>query len=311
MNWRSSTMMILGTMVVAGCSFGPRFDAAMPQVRSVPVLADLTPAQSLVQGRTYLAARQYGLAIELFKTAARDPAQRADSLNGLAVAYDGIGRADLAERYFQEALAARPGDPRLRANLARFYAVSGQSDKRRDLLAAAVPARTVPDVPAAVAEPAAGPAPQDGGEAPAAAALVAAEAPVIGGASPLDRLFQPLLVNASLPPIPAREGTADAAPLTVACQHPRGQSPARDGHAMKMLRISMGEVFILSEPAGAACTVEGGVAVAETAEPPASRLSNSEYLGLVAAYLDQMNRTRAATEFLALWRAAFRASEPA
>ena len=136
MNWRSSTMMILGTMVVAGCSFGPRFDAAMPQVRSVPVLADLTPAQSLVQGRTYLAARQYGLAIELFKTAARDPVQRADSLNGLAVAYDGIGRADLAERYFQEALAARPGDPRLRANLARFYAVSGQSDKRRDLLAA-------------------------------------------------------------------------------------------------------------------------------------------------------------------------------
>ena len=90
---------LLGTLAVAGCSLGPRFEASLPQVRNVPVVANLA------RGRSFLGARQYGLAIELFKSASRDPALRTESLNGLAVAYDAIGRRDIAERYFEEALA--------------------------------------------------------------------------------------------------------------------------------------------------------------------------------------------------------------
>lgn len=296
----SPRIAIAASFLLAGCSFGPRFEAALPQVRDVPVLANLSPAESLTQGRGFLAARQYGLAIELFKTASRDTALKADSLNGLAIAYDGIGRSDLAERYFQQALAARPNDARVRGNLARFYAASGQPEKRGALLAASnAEVRTVvADVPSIQAS-----------DAPVEPVVEdVAPAVVLGEHSPLDTLFEPLLVNASSP---GEQSTGPAGPsddVSVVCAADRGGSA---GGTMQMFRVGMGEVFIAAQPAGVTCAVVGAGDHAAGPADEDHRLSNKEYLGLVAAQLDQLNNRRVAIDISLLWRLAFGASEPA
>lgn len=273
-------------VLLAGCSFGPKLQTRLPQVRDVPVLAGLSPQESLARGRTFLASKNYGLAIELFKTAGRDPALEVDSLNGLAIAYDGIGRADLAERYFQKALALRSDDERTRRNLATFYATSGQQEKRRALLASAEAKPTAEKAVGASDEAAPG---------PVFAAIVAAPAETVSRAgldafSPLGSAFRPLLVSASLPSSrPAttdRPGASRAAVVCTGDLAGAASTPA-DG-TMIIFRLSVGEVFIAAQPAGETCYLDGGAAAAAPAQQVA--ISNKDYLGLLAAYLDQMNR---------------------
>ena len=49
------------------------------------------------------------------------PEHSAGATNGLAVAYLQLGRPDLAERFFKEAIALDPGNRKYQANLNRFY----------------------------------------------------------------------------------------------------------------------------------------------------------------------------------------------
>lgn len=266
---------------LASCSFGPRLQSALPQVRDVPVLANLTPRQSLDQARIFLSSRQYGLAIELFRGAGHDPALAVDSLNGLGIAYAGIGRNDLAERYFQKAMALRTDDERTRRNLATFYAQSGQGEKRAALMAsgdgwgsAASAAVKSPDEAADPAVHLAGlPADVRQGD--------------IRATSPLGNAFGPLLVPAGLP----GRAMADVKPgpeVSVVCTADRDAPSAPD--AMTLFRISIGEVFISSQPAGTSCVVYDQRGEA----PLVQAMTNRDYLGLVAAYLDQLNRLGAA-----------------
>lgn len=76
--------------------------------------------QRLAVGRLHLAANRPTKAITAFRQAAYDPRYAGEAYNGMAIAYDRIGRADLAERYFAEAVKASPGDERFARNLARF-----------------------------------------------------------------------------------------------------------------------------------------------------------------------------------------------
>lgn len=288
---------LIAAVSVTGCSLGPHLQTALPQVRDVPVLAGLSPNESLVRGRTFLASKQYGLAIELFKTASRDPALAADSFNGLAVAYDGIGRSDLAERYFQRALASRPDDQRTRRNLAAFYANSGQEDKRRQLLAGATPvapritvdaASTVEEGPVLANLPASLPPVQF------------AAVPALQTRSPLGAAFRPLLAGALVPSSPAP--AAVSGEVSIVCSKKDG-APAGEG-PMTIFRISIGEVFITAQPAGSNCVVEGAT-VPETVAATSAPMGNKEYLGLVAAYLDRLNAMQAAADVSLSWRAAF------
>lgn len=75
-------------------------------------------AQATAQGRAYLAAGQTGLAIQSFQQAlgANEPA--APALNGMGVAFARLGRYDVAERMFQEAMRVDPADGRYARNLA-------------------------------------------------------------------------------------------------------------------------------------------------------------------------------------------------
>lgn len=75
---------------------------------------------ALEEGRAYLRSGQISAAVASFKIAQLDPAAAADAKNGLGVAYAKLGRLDLADRYFREAIALRPSDDRFAANLLRM-----------------------------------------------------------------------------------------------------------------------------------------------------------------------------------------------
>lgn len=269
------------TLALTGCSFGPRLHSGFPEVRDVPVLANLSPAESLVRARGFLAARQYGLAIELFRTAGHDPSLELDSLNGLAIAYDGIGRGDLAERYFQKALALRTDDARTRRNLATFYATSKQQEKRLALLAD-TPVRSVqPPVAAADADAVRAQLPADAVTDTDVHAMADLPAP-----SPLGTAFRPLLAQAGLAGHIAPVAMPVTTDISVICtvREPAAASRVVDD-VVKMFRISVGEVFITTEPGGASCSLAEPAAKA----PGPQQVSNKAYLGFVAAYLQQLD----------------------
>ncbi len=294
--------MLLPVIALASCSFGPRLETSMPQIRSIPVLADLSAPDSLVRARTFLAAKQYGLAIELYKAASRDPALAAESLNGLAVAYDGIGRRDLAERYFQRALAARPGDARTKRNLAVFYSTSGQDGKRLDLLAESASGKgafveTQADRPLATIA-----------DAPVAEISRSAALDV---RSPLGSSFRPLMVQASLVSAPGSTSipTAAAEPAIICMPDKDPGRPASDHTAVEVFRVSIGEIFILTRPNDASCSLQPGNDAGKRSGASPS-LSNREYLGLVADQLDRLNNGAVpVADISRLWRAVFWAQD--
>jgi tetratricopeptide (TPR) repeat protein len=71
----------------------------------------------LQRGRAQLAAGLEALAIESFRAEIRFNPDNMDAYNGLAVAYGRIGRNDLAQRYFEIALAKDPLNVKVQANL--------------------------------------------------------------------------------------------------------------------------------------------------------------------------------------------------
>jgi len=63
---------------------------------------------------------QISAAIASFSMALAAPEARAEAINGLAVAYAKLGRDDVADRYFREAAALDPNNPKFAANLLRL-----------------------------------------------------------------------------------------------------------------------------------------------------------------------------------------------
>ena len=74
----------------------------------------------LQRGRAQLDAGLDALAIESFRTEIRFDPDNVDAYNGLGVAYGRIGRNDLAQRYFEIALAKDPMNVKVQTNLAKL-----------------------------------------------------------------------------------------------------------------------------------------------------------------------------------------------
>lgn len=108
------------------------------------------PDGSLDKAVALLAHGDYALAIDEYRKALRDRPDDADALNGLAICYDQLGRFDLSDRYFEEALATAPREPAFYRNFARSLDRQGRSEDaanlRRDMAAmlamSTAPART-------------------------------------------------------------------------------------------------------------------------------------------------------------------------
>ena len=109
---------VAGTAVLTGCgsplSRIRLTGAATQELTAAPINSDLAA------GKRALADGQYGAAVAALRLARLDPGCAAEATNGLGVAYAQLGRDDLAERYFREAVAMDPQDRRFTANLARF-----------------------------------------------------------------------------------------------------------------------------------------------------------------------------------------------
>ena len=106
------------TFLVAGCASQ---QSIAPQYRLSAPSAQVAEGSSMLQrGRAQLDAGLDALAIESFRTEIRFDPDNVDAYNGLGVAYGRIGRNDLAQRYFEIALAKDPMNVKVQANLAKL-----------------------------------------------------------------------------------------------------------------------------------------------------------------------------------------------
>ncbi|WAT16704.1 tetratricopeptide repeat protein [Aurantiacibacter sp. MUD11] len=94
-------------------------------------------------GRLALDRGNFAEAIAAFSSARVEPSLLGPSLNGMGVAYAQLGREDLAERYFREAVRAAPTDERFAANLLRLQSRASRDQQVDVQLAAAQPTGVV------------------------------------------------------------------------------------------------------------------------------------------------------------------------
>lgn len=98
---------ILGLSVVAtllsGC-YGP-YVSVQPKDDPNTIMTSLHLNQrSYDIGKKHLKASSYGLAIEAFRHDIQTKGQSVESLNGLAITYDLLGRYDLSQKYYEQAI---------------------------------------------------------------------------------------------------------------------------------------------------------------------------------------------------------------
>lgn len=144
---RAIATALLITPLLAGCALFQKSHLADVKI-SVP--DQLSPedygASQLALGREMLDQGLYGQAIIAFRNAQHLPQVAAEAHNGLGVGYAQIGRPDLAERYFKQAVLEDPRDSRYQANLNKFYetvpAVAVKSDRNGRLAAQGSPMPT-------------------------------------------------------------------------------------------------------------------------------------------------------------------------
>lgn len=99
-------------------------------------VGDVDVGQASVAAANALVERgQYGLAIAAYRRVLRlDPAN-SSAREGLAITYELLGRADLADRYYQEALALTPRNPRIYQNFAAFLRAQRREADATQLMA--------------------------------------------------------------------------------------------------------------------------------------------------------------------------------
>lgn len=143
---------LLASTLLGGCQsiFGSH---AKLEVRPIGTeQTSATAAVALEEGRQYLTGGEIASAIAAFRTAAQDPSSAAPAHNGLAVAYALLGRGDLAERFFQQAVADDPAEAKYAANLAKFYSSREAELAKAQAVAAPIVVARTDEAAVAVAE---------------------------------------------------------------------------------------------------------------------------------------------------------------
>lgn len=85
-------------------------------------------------GKGYLAVSYYGLALEAFRKDLQINGPNVPGLNGLAVTYDMLGRYDLSQKYYEQALIIDPFSPITYGNLAYSQYKQGEYENAQRLL---------------------------------------------------------------------------------------------------------------------------------------------------------------------------------
>ena len=89
--------------------------------------AEQKPLSAYEQGKQYLQAGNFGLAIGAFQAELDRNPSFVPSLNGLAIAYDRLGRSDVAKQYLDKALALDPKSVATLNNLAYLNLTRGET----------------------------------------------------------------------------------------------------------------------------------------------------------------------------------------
>lgn len=110
--------LVLATTALGGCQAIFGSDQAEADLQDLDMSGYFD--QRLAMGKAHLDAGRPTKAIVAFRQASYDPRVAGEAYNGMAIAYDQLGRADLAARYFEAAVAAAPEDARFARNLARL-----------------------------------------------------------------------------------------------------------------------------------------------------------------------------------------------
>jgi len=99
----SRMVVVVLAISISGCAWS---DGALSPAQ--PGTEAQQPADPYEVGKAYFAQAQYGLALESFRAALRQSPDSTRNLNAVAACYDRMLRFDLADRYYQQALALDP-----------------------------------------------------------------------------------------------------------------------------------------------------------------------------------------------------------
>lgn len=126
-------LLIGSSLLISGCQLFQGNSTRLQAGLRIPAQAEPHEyaRQQFEAGRAALASHNYASAVAAFRNSGLEPEYAAGSYNGLAIAYAGIGRNDLAERYFRMAVAADPGSPRYANNLARLEQANLERNQAR------------------------------------------------------------------------------------------------------------------------------------------------------------------------------------
>jgi len=115
-------LLLFGALAVAGCAdIWPVYGLGEGPMVS-------TYEENMARGRGRLVAGQYGLAVAAFRDAIKRDPNSVEALNGLAAAYDHIGRQDLATYHYARALILDPNSAQTLNNMGFSYMMQGKFD---------------------------------------------------------------------------------------------------------------------------------------------------------------------------------------
>jgi len=133
---------LTSVLVAAACGGAMNFSE---NAQFSPDLGITDSSDPLTMGKRHFANRNFGLAIQAFEEARQIAPQSINVLNALAVSYEEIGRSDIADSYFLEALDVDPSSAQTYNNWAMVHLGRGNAAKAAQLLAEA--ARLAPGDP--------------------------------------------------------------------------------------------------------------------------------------------------------------------
>src|SRR5690349_11549057 len=124
---RRTGLSIISAVVLARCA------GVAPQSDSLSVLLEKSAQNqprltAYEQGKQYLSVGSFGLAVDAFQRELAQNPNSVPALNGLAVAYDRLGRGDAAKQILNKALTLDSNSPVTLNNLAYLNLTQGSHD---------------------------------------------------------------------------------------------------------------------------------------------------------------------------------------
>lgn len=119
--------LLAGVLFLTACTSMPGQDIST-------VLDPDVSRASETTGRNHFVAGNYGLAEKHFRKAVELRATNGNAWMGLAASYDRLGRFDMADRAYQQAIKVSGRTPKLINNMGYSQLLRGNTDEARKLL---------------------------------------------------------------------------------------------------------------------------------------------------------------------------------